>query len=298
MRITDNFTAQRAITNLGSLREAIAKAQQQATTGRRFETPSEDPRANDAVMRNTSGQRAITQYRATVGTARRRLEIEDTALQQLDNLLTRARELGVQQGDSTVTDVQRQSAAGAVNQLVAQAITLANSKDGDEYVFGGDQSTTAPFTLTSGQVYGFTSTGAAGTRRVEIGANDTFVAQHDGATVFGTTTAGILKTLTDLATALDSGSAPNVRAVLPSVDLAQQGLQVRVAETGARGNRLEMAESNLVAFSAQLSVNTSDVQEVDLETALASLVAKQTTYQAALSVTSRVLSMSLTDYLR
>lgn len=298
MRITDNFTAQRAITNLGSLREAIAKAQLQVSTGRRFETPSEDPLANDAVMRNASGQRAITQYRATVGTARRRLDLEDGVLQQLDNLLTRARELGVQQGDSTVTDVQRQSAAGAANQLIAQAITLANTKDGGEYLFGGDQSTTAPYTLTQGQVYGFTSTGATGARKLEIGANDTVVAQHDGATIFGSAASGVLKTLADLATALDTGAAANVRAVLPSVDLAQGTLQSRVAEVGARGNRLEMAESNLVAFSAQLSLNSSEVQDVDLETVLAALVAKQTTYQAALSVTSRVLSMSLTNYLR
>lgn len=300
MRITDNYAAQQAVTQLGDLREAMATLQLQVSTGKRIQAPSDDPLAANVVQRNASQQRAITQYRAGITTAQRRVNLEDGALQQLTDLISRAREIGIQQGDATASFISRQQAVGEVNGLIAQAVTLANTKDGDEYLFGGVQSTTAPYVVdTTNPNHSFTTpTGAAGTRSIEIGSNDRIVAQHDGATVFGTSAGGLLKTLVDLAAALQSGNAANVQAQLQPLDTAQQNLQVQVAETGARGVRLDMADSNLGAFASLLTTSTSDLQDADLATAITQLTQKQTAYQAAMAATSRVLSLSLTNYLK
>ncbi len=300
MRITDNYAASQAVTQLGDLREAMASLQLQVSTGKRFHSPSEDPLAANVVQRNASQQRAITQYRAGINTAQRRVGLEDGVLQQLGNLIDRAREIAIQQGDASSSATSRLQAVTEVNGLLAQAVTLSNSKDGDEFLFGGVQSTTAPYAVdTTNNNYSFTPvTGAAGTRGIEIGANDRIVAQHDGATVFGTPASGLLKSLTDLGAALQAGTQTGVQGMLGTLESAQQQLQGLVAETGARGVRLDMADSNLSAFASQLTSATSDLQDADLATAITQLTQKQTAYQAAMAATSRVLSMSLTNYLR
>lgn len=299
MRITDNFASSRAVTQLGLLRSSLADLQDQVTTGKRWQVASDDPVAANSVLANASQQRAIAQYQTGISTARRRNALEDGALQQLTDLLSRAREIGIQQGDATANAITRQQAVGEVNGLIAQAVSLANTKDGDEFLFGGVQSTSAPYTVdTTNPNYAFTTTGAAGTRDIEIGAGDRITATHDGASVFGTTASGLLKTLTDLAAALQSGSATAVQATLQPLESAQQALQGRVAETGARGARLEMASANLKSLDLQLTTSSSGLQDADLETLLSQLVSKQTSYQAALSATSRVLSLSLTNYLK
>jgi flagellar hook-associated protein 3 FlgL len=47
-----------------------------------------------------------------------------------------------------------------------------------------------------------------------------------------------------------------------------------------------------------LTTFRSDLQEVDLEAAMTQLVTRQTAYQSAMLATSKVLSLSLADYLR
>ncbi len=299
MRITDNYASTRAVTQLGTLRSAMAQLQDQMTTGKRWERASEDPVAANGVLRNESQQRAIAQYRTGITTAKRRVELEDGVLAQLSNLMDRARELAVQQGDSTASSQARQQAVGEVNGLIAQAVSLANTKDADEFLFGGATSTTSPYSVdTTNPDYSFTTNGGVGTRAIEIGSGDRVVAHHDGATVFGDATGGLLKSLTDLNAALQSGSATNVRGTLGTLEAAVQGLQGLVAETGARGARLEMADTNLGAFSSQLTAWSSNLQDADLAAAMTELVSRQTSYQAAMAATSRVLSMSLTQYLR
>ena len=300
MRITSNSAAAAASDGLAALRERIARAQAQITSGKRFDAPSDDPVASQQALRNDRETRALAQYRRTIAAAKHRADFEDTALQSLSTVLTRAREIAIQQGDSSSNRSSRLQAAAEVNGLLAQAVTLASVRDGDEYVFGGAQSTTAPYTLSEGAAYSFSTTGGGpvGARRVEIGRGETMAPVHDGVTVFGTTSSGPLKTLQDLSTALISGDVTQVTSQLAGLAQAQVDLQANVSDTGARANRLEIAETNLAALTAQLSARSSALRDTDMESAITELVTRQTTYQAAMAATSRVLTMSLTDYLR
>ena len=71
-----------------------------------------------------------------------------------------------------------------------------------------------------------------------------------------------------------------------------------LGETGARSNALQIAGQNLTALKLNLTTYRSSLQDVDIEEAVTSMVTKQTAYQAAMMATSKVLGMTLTDYLR
>ena len=300
MRITSNSAAMAASNGLAALREQIAKTQAQITSGKRFEAPSDDPVASQQALRNDRESRALAQYRRTIASAKHRADLEDNALQNMSTLLTRAREIAIQQGDASSTPTSRQQAVAEVNGLLAQAVALSTVRDGEEFVFGGAQSTTPPYAITEGTVFTFSTAGGGpvGARRVEIGNGETIAPVHDGVTVFGTTGAGVLKTLQDFATALNTGDRAQVNTQLSGLTQSQIDLQAQVADTGARASRLDIADANLSAFATQLESRTSALRDTDTERAITELVTRQTTYQAAMAATSRVLTMSLTDYLR
>jgi flagellar hook-associated protein 3 FlgL len=252
-------------------------------------------------MQNSTQQRAITQYRQNVSSANARVSAEEGTLDQLGTILTRAKELAVSQATGTATVQTRQATASEVNQLLAQAVQLSNMKIGNEYLFGGSASTTAPFSVvTTTPAYTFTTaaTPPVGARQMEVGAGQLITANHDGATVFGSSTGGVLKSLQDLAAALQGGTQGAVTASIDAIDTGIQGTQNLLAETGARANQLQITDSNLSSLANQLTKNTSDLQDIDVETALTELTGRQTAYQAAMLATAKVAGLSLTDYIK
>jgi flagellar hook-associated protein 3 FlgL len=277
----------------------MEEAQRRVTTGKLFANASGDPTASTQVMANTGALRALDQYKRNIGAGTRRLSLEEQTVDQLTSILTRAKELAVSQATDTASLTTRQAVKIEVNQLLEQAVGLGNTKDGDEFLFGGTKSDTAPFTLdNTGAVFSFTASGGTGVRQVEISTGQRANTAHDGPQVFGTTASGALKALQDLAAALNSGTTPAVAAALPGLDASLSTTQATLGEVGARQNQMQIAQSNIAAFSQNLVALNSDLQDIDLETAMVELVGRQTAYQAAMSATSRVMSLNLTDYLR
>ncbi len=300
MRVTNNSVTESAIANLSALRESLDTAQMQVSSGLRFTRASEDPSAARGVMQNQSQMRAVDQYQRNIGRATSRAALEESALTQLGDLLTRARELAIGQATGTADTASRAAAGAEVNQLLAQAVNLANSKDGTEYLFGGTTSSVAPFLYDgSGPASTFTVQGSTGgVRAVEIGSGQRIAPTHDGTEVFGDSSSGVLKTISDLASALATNDVSKLQGTLGPLDSDQKHIQMMLGETGARANQLQLADANLTAFRTALLSSTSDLQDVDIEQAVTTLATKQTAYQAAMAASARVLNLSLTDYLR
>ncbi len=299
MRITNNMATRLAVTQFDVARSKLEDAQRKVTTGKAFSAASEDPTAALSVMANTGALRALDQYKRNIGAGNRRLALEESAVSQLSTILERAKELGISQATDTMTPANRQSAKNEINQLLQQATALGNTQDGSEFLFGGTKTDTPPFTIdTTGSVYSFTASGGAGNRQVEISTGQRASTAHDGTQVFGTVASGVLKSLQDLATALNAGTSTGVANTLPGIDVALATTQSNLGEIGARQNQMQMAEANITAFSQNLVALNSDLQDVDLETAMVELVSRQTAYQAAMSATSRIMNLNLTDYLR
>jgi flagellar hook-associated protein 3 FlgL len=301
MRITSNMVAAQQMTGLQANMTLLAQAQQRATTGLAFSSASENPTAATNVMATGSSLRALEQYRTNVQRASSRVGIEDSVLQQLGDLMTRARELGVSQATDTASDQTRSVTNAEVQQLFQQITQLGNTKFGKEYLFGGQQSTAQPFTASgAGATLDYTSTNPQGQRSVDIGDGQTVAATHDGKQIFLDT--GVLDAVKSLSQALDPASSTygqaGITAALSSLDSAYNSVQTVIGDTGAQANRLSTASQNLSALKTNLTTFKSNLQEVDIETAMTELTTRQVAYQAALLATSKVTSLNLTDYLK
>ncbi len=301
MRITSNMIAAQQMTGLQSNIALLQKAQQTATTGKRFSAPSDDPTAATGSMAAGSSLRALEQYRTNVQRASSRIDVEDNVLQQIGDLLSRAKELGVAQAGSTATPQTRAIANAELKEVFNQITQLGNTKFGNEYLFGGEQSATAPFSASgSGATLDYTTTNPQGQRKISIGDAQTLAPTHDGKQLLLDT--GVLDAVKSLAHALDPASptygTDAITSALGEIDRAAQAVATVVGDTGAQANRLSSVGQNLDALKTNLTTFKSNLEDVDMETAITELTTRQVAYQAALLATSKVTSLNLTDYLR
>ena len=296
MRITNNMVLRNSLSALQSNRSAIDTLQGQISSGSKLSAASDDPAAASEVMTSSSSLTAIDQYKRNINTATSRNTIEGSALDQLNSLLARAKELATESATGTATTASRAAAAQEMGQLFNSAVALAGSKFGDQFIFGGDSSTTPPFTQTgSGATLDFTSTTPAGTQNTTISAGQSLVATHSGQQVFADS--GVLAALRDATKALTAGDQASITNVMPSIDTAFDNIQTLTGEQGARSNALSAASSNLDTLKANLTAYKSSLADTDVETAVTELATKQTSYSAAMLAISKVLGMSLTEYL-
>jgi flagellar hook-associated protein 3 FlgL len=293
VRITNHIVTRQSIDGLQRNLSAMEEAQRRVLTGLRVERPSDDPAAAVGIMGADRQLRGLAQYRRNIAAAQARLNAEETVLDSATALLERARELGISQAGGTATAQTRAIAKIEVDQLLSEAIALGNSQFNGGYLFGGQFADTAPFDATGATSATRPPTGA---QPVEIDSGRQVTVHHDAVQVFVNTET--LQALQDLSAALGADSNPQIGAALTRLDGAHSKLQSVLGETGANAAQLEVAASNIDALAGSLESFRSDLSDVEMEEAISQLVARQTAFQAALAATSRMISLTLTDYLR
>jgi len=292
MRITNGIIQRSALANLQLNMRRILEAQEQATSGKRIRAASDDPIGASQVMQADGSLRALDQYKRNIASATARVNAEEGVLDRLTELLDRAKELGISQAGSNASAATRLTTKAEVDQLLAAAVQLGNQRHEGEYLFGGSQSTTAPFQTASPP---FAAAPPTGTRTTEISASQYLATNHNGTEVF--LDSNVLDALSQLSTALGANDLPGIQTALGALDSAHDAVQNLFGDVGARSSQLEVTSSNLVALDTQLRSFKSVIEDVDMEHALTELVSRQTAYQAAMLSMSRVMGLNLADYL-
>ena len=290
MRVSNTLIQQRILRELQTGLAALNQASSQVSTGKRFERLSEDPLAGTQVMGTDRALRGIEQYRRNSIAVRARTDAEEAVLNQLTDLLTRAKELAIQEGTATSTPQTRIAVKAEVDRLLEQAIQLGNAQVGNEYIFGGHQTTSPPFD-PSGTYFG-----DSGLRKAEIGQDYLITTTQNGQGLL--VDSGVLAALKALSQELGTGTSATVGPTASLLDAAFNQVQTMLATNGARVRQVESAMQNADALEQNLSIRKEDLQGLSLEEATTRLAATQTALQAALLATSRMLNTSLVDYLR
>jgi flagellar hook-associated protein 3 FlgL len=312
MRVSNHLVSRTIAQRLLSQQSALARAQERVATGRRVGKMSDDPTAGSTIMQASGSLRGIEQYRRNADTVGARLDAEDAVLEQLTQIMTRAKELGIATMGSTVDASGRRMAGLELKQLLEQAVNLGNTRLGDEFLFGGTNNDgRAPFTsatpVAGATIFVPTDPPVApatdptprlptGQRTVEIAAGQTMRGAHDGASVF--LASGALDALHALGNAMDTDDLASMGSAMGALDRAFGAVQGMVGEVGARQNQVDTVRAGLDALHAALAEQKSGLSEVEMEEAITEMMQRQTAYQAAMLASSKVMGMSLTDYLR
>jgi flagellar hook-associated protein 3 FlgL len=292
LRITNSTLANEALSGFQAQFRALDEARRQASTGLRVSRPSDDPVAVAGIMHSSSSLRALDQYQRNLGAAQSRLAVEDSTLSDLNDALIRAKELALSQGGDPASAATRATAGAEASRLTDFVRDLANTQFAGAYIFGGQYADTAPF---QGAVWD-AARPPDGDHTVEVGARRFVATNHSAKEIFIDTDAvDALQALTD---ALKGNDAQGTLDALTRIDGAFDQVQAIVGDLGARMTQLDVAVANLDSLEVNLQTFRSELQDADLTEAVTRLVERQGALEAAMLANSKILNLTLTDYLR
>ncbi|HEX4303758.1 MAG TPA: flagellin [Rhizomicrobium sp.] len=255
--------------------------------------------ANKAAAYQTNTTQAVNQA-----------DLQDSQLSSLSDLANQLRQAittSVANGDGTTLMATAQG-------IFDQASQILNTKDANgNYLYGGDKDNTAPLNVTSlSQLAALPSTSAAfsnGTEKKSVMVADGQSVQVGVlASDVGTS---LMQTLKDIA-GFDAGSSGNFAAgttlstaqnnfltgEIQTATGAASDINSAAASNGFVYNQLKDASDHQSSLSTLYQGFVSNIEDVDMPTAITQLNQNQVALQAALQVTAQLNQVSLLNYLK
>ncbi|TFV64147.1 flagellar hook-associated protein 3 [Geodermatophilus sp. DF01-2] len=301
MRITHRAVTQTALLGLNSNLSAVAKLQQQLTSGKLISAPSDSPTGTNKALQIRQDQSAVQQFARNISDGQSWLDATDSALTTVINQVQRVRALTVQAMNTGSTSA---SAQGAIRVEVAalreSLLGVANSTINGRALFGGVTTGSAAYDVATGGYVGAPPTAGGevvGIMR-RVSNADRIRIDITGPEAFGTPGAGdLFSVVGDIADHV-VGDPDALAADLEQLDVALDRLLGAAASVGARSARMEAAGQVNTDMQLTLASQLVDVEDIDLARTIMELSQQKVGYQAALQATAQVIQPTLVDFLR
>jgi len=291
-RVTQGALVAASMASLQRRMEGMAAVQEQLSTGKVINRPSDSPTDTTAAMRMRSALAQQKQYLRNAQDGLAWTGLIDQTLGSVTDQVRRARELALQGASASVSPAARTALAAEVRQIRQGVLDDANTDYLGRPVFGGTTAGNDAYDATGafvGVAEAVSRATADGVRiRVDLPGTD----------VFGDGPTSVFAELDALADALEAGDETAIRASIDALGSRLETVSASRAGVGATTNRLERAVQQIQDSTIDLTSDLSDVEDVDLAKVLMDLQVQEVAYQAALAGTARVLQPSLVDFLR
>lgn len=284
--------------NLRQVTGSLSKANTVVSSAKRINQLSDDPVGLVTVLGLRSSLAGVKQMGRNIQMGRSWLESSESAMGQVETILTEVKALSVQMASATLGSSERANAATLVDGQMRQLLSLANTEVGGRYIFAGTMTDATPFALDdednpTAVIYSGNETAFS----VKIGKNMTVEVGRDGEDVFGASGSSIFDTLLSLKGSLLSDDVAGVQATLTNLDAHLEDIRTVISDVGAKTLRLDSKEKILEEMNLTYTDRKSQIEDVDIAEAIMDLKGKELAYKAALSSASKVMAMSLVDYL-
>jgi flagellar hook-associated protein 3 FlgL len=298
-RVTDTSMATKALSDLQRSQARSQKLQSQISGGKLLTRPSDSPTGTVTSLQLRGEVRATQQYGRNAEDGLGWLGTIQDTLGDVSSSVIRVRDLTVQALSSSNNDQSRQAMAVEIDNIRQQLLGQANGKYMDRPVFGGTTPGGVAYQqdATTGEMK-YVGNDNPTTRTV--GPNAKVRIETSGPEAFGEpgTDTELFTVLDTISKSIRSDDQDTLNKSLENLDTAHDLLKSALSDVGARYNRVEQmkqsADDHLLSVSSQLS----DIEDVDLPKAIMELQIQQTSYQAALAATAKVIQPSLIDFLR
>lgn len=297
MRITDYTVANNIVSQIQLLNSQQANLQTQVSTGQRIAQPSDDPAATGRVLDLQTEQRNIAQYLNNASHALEVSQASYSGLQGIKSVSDRASQIGTL-ATGAMNSSQAQAYATEVNQLIEQTMQLANTKFGNDYIYGGTNVATPPFVATrdaQGNVTAVNYTGNASQLSIPLSETANVSPTTDGAT--NASLGSFINQLVSLRDALNTNSSGGITTAQTALSGSEDVLVSALAENGGIQARIQANQSQQTDRSTDVQKLISDETSADLPSTIVKLQQTQTAYQAALQSAVNIMHTSILDYL-
>ncbi|MDJ0987957.1 MAG: flagellar hook-associated protein FlgL [Desulfobacterales bacterium] len=304
MRVTQNTMTQSLMRYLTAQNEALYDRQRIIATQKRINKPSDDPIGMGKILDYRQTLESIDQYQTNIQTGMTRLDVTESTLKLVDDLLQVVRAIG--QTEAAGTAESRLLAAEEVKRLYDQIMDLSNSTQNDNYLFSGYLTKTAPFSrddtqLTTYDKYTASYNGDNGDVNFIVATNTEVSIDADGQPIFHDAASGginIFDHIRDLIVGLENDDSDAISTQSGMLDQGRTQINNIRAANSSIYYQLEITERHWQTYKPKIQDLMAKEEEADITKAVVELQNIELAYQTTLATAARVIQPGLVQFLK
>ncbi len=336
-RVTDGMMHDKSQTAITRARKTMIDNQEKAVTGKRVIRPSDDPMATVRSLELKQDDARVETVLNNMTIARSMVDLTDSVLGELSDVIVRSKELAIQGASYTNQSPEALSAISKeVEQLYLRAVQIGNSRLGDRYIFGGFQTDRPPFDssgnyfgdegvidleMDKGQRMSINVPGSKIFLGIENLSPEASSMRTDPAMdEFPTPTTelprapaavsggvppresgprvNVFSVMKSFEAGLKTGTPSQIQEAVSGLDDAFKQILEYRATLGARQNIADMGVSSLESASARNKGLISTLEDADAFETFSNLARNETSLEATLKSSEKIISRSLLDFLK
>ena len=303
----------------------------QLTSGKEFRRPSDDPFKVARSMQLHGDIGANKQYNQNIKDTVSFLDTTDTALDQVNNVFQRVRELMVSAGNAAYGGDEKRAIKDEINEKINEVSQILNTSFDGKYIFGGTKGSSKPvgsmedavtknniihlsgrdgevLDLNSAEediknqinmIGGNLNTEISQGVKVEYNVSATDILMFENLEGNSINVMNLFKDITNnLDSAITEESKKVTNENLKDMDAVMSNLLKIRSEVGSKQNRMESAQEQNEAENFNMTGILSQTEDIDFAEKTIEASVMQSVYMAALQTSAKVIQPSLMDFLR
>ena len=294
MRVTDQLVGNFITRSNAELKSELFDSVRKITSGKAVSRPSDDPVKAARILRIDRLLRDLDSIDRSHQRVSSDLSIGEVSIQQVSEALTNVKTLAIQMANTTVSAAERQAAATEVEGFRDQLMDLANRRQEDgRFLFGGIAEGSPPYDEVTGAYQG-----SATNRKVEVAPGVFSDGTLVGAESFGDVGNEVFSVLDDLVTAMNNNDTQQISDLLDPLDVKIDENSQRLALIGTRLHGLGETDGVTDTLRIQYLEDKSIYEDIDITAEITKYTAQENSLTAVVEITRRLLSNSLSAFLR
>jgi flagellar hook-associated protein 3 FlgL len=328
-RVSENSSVSSINYAVGKTKGKVEDLQLRGSTLKRLAKPSDDPIGNAELLAIRSQNIDAGQYLRNLNFAQTQLSYTETVLEEMTDLLSKAKELAIGQASSIYAPEIREGVSKEIHQIRNQVLSLANKRMGNRYLFAGQKILTRPFDL-EGKYSGDTNK-----INIEINKDVYIPINITGKELFFSAekkprdrsdvdlkspdvqvdprieimrkpasaeaqevTSSVFDELRALESAMLTDNPQIIQGLLEKIDNSTDRLVAFRTQIGALTNTIANAETNIEKNKLLNESYKSKLEDADVTELFSDLQKEQNVLKATYNASSKLMNQSLMDFLK
>ncbi len=317
MQITPVVLMNTLLSNVQNQEQQIAQLQEEVSTGKSFQVPSDNPSAVTNTMALSDTLSSVKAYLSSASSAQSQLNQTNGVLQSIIQLTQSAYALSTQASNSTLNGADLTAMAETVKSDLTSLGQLLNTQYQGGYLLGGTNNTQPPLQNVAGTWKW--NPGASGNQGqvVQIGSDQWVTDNITGWELTSTPSGPTSPTQTNPVNAFlqlyhdlqgfqsaltpTSSGLANISAIQHSQSQLSGDLNTMTtlqSIVGARLHRVQNAQSALNTLSVNLNQSIAQYSSANMASVTVQLAQEEQAYQATLQSGAQILPLSLLNFIK
>jgi flagellar hook-associated protein 3 FlgL len=282
---------------LMTLAVQLNRAEEKVATGKNMNRPSDNPVGLVSALGLRNSLSRLEQYRRNMDMGKIWLDLSGTAIEQATKVAQQAEAIALNLQDGTQAAEMRTTLANEVDLLLDQAVSLGNTQLAGKFIFAGYSTNTQPFTRT--QVGGSDAVqynGDLSDFRIQVGPQESLEIGRNGQELF--VNSDFFNSLIRLKEAIENDDRTGIQQEAVRLQGIEDFFNAQMSDIGIRQGRILDKQDILKGLKLNFQNQIADLENADMAQAILDVKERQNAYEVALAASSKIMEVSLLDYLR